>query len=60
LTDSPGYLKAFSRVLRAQADVIVASTPARWLVEPLLARSTDGWREIGGGDLLTVYTNAGD
>lgn len=60
LTDSPIYLKAFSQVLPENVNVVVVSTPARWLVEPLLARSVDGWRDIGGDDLLTVYTNAGE
>jgi hypothetical protein len=60
LTDSPIYLNAFSQVLRENVNAVVVSTPAVWLTEPLLARSVNEWREVGGDDLLTIYTNAED
>ena len=57
LTDSPIYVRDFSRVLRDDADAVVVRTSVLWLIDPLLAKSGKEWRRAGGDSLLTVYVS---
>jgi hypothetical protein len=59
LTDSQVFVREFLRELQDNADALVVRTSVLWLVEPLLVKSGETWRRVGGDSLLTVYVRSG-